>query len=114
MESVIASMGLVALASILVGVLALGMGIAYAISPSEQRLMLLRPLSLAAVFAGLSGMVGGFVFELSFLAARPERISFSPQVAAATAESLFPLFSNVGCLTAAWLCVALGMWRRPQ
>ena len=28
-------------------------------------------------------------------------------------EALFPTFLGFGLLTAAWLCVALGLWRRP-
>ena len=42
--------GLMALASMFVGVLPLTMGIVYAIWPTEHRLMLMRPLSLATVF----------------------------------------------------------------
>ena len=34
-------------------------------------------------------------------------------VAMGLAESLFPLFFAFGCLTVAWLCVTLGLWRRP-
>jgi hypothetical protein len=29
------------------------------------------------------------------------------------AESLVPVFSGFACLMAAWLCVAVGLWRRP-
>jgi hypothetical protein len=29
------------------------------------------------------------------------------------AESLVTLFFGFGCLTVAWLCVAIGLWRRP-
>lgn len=112
MESVVYNLGLMALVSMIVGLLPLGMGIAYAFSPSEQRLMLLRPLSLAAVFAGLNGMAAGFINEFRYLAGTGE-MSFTPQVAMATGESLFPLFFNFGCLTIAWLCVTLGLWRRP-
>lgn len=112
MESMVFNLGVMALVSLIVGVMPLGMGIVYAISPSEQRLMLLRPLSLAAVFAGLNGTAAGFINELRYLAGTGE-LSFSPQVAIATGESLFPLFFNFGCLTIAWLCVTLGLWRRP-
>jgi hypothetical protein len=29
------------------------------------------------------------------------------------AEALVPIFFGFGCLTIAWLCVAVGLWRRP-
>jgi len=29
------------------------------------------------------------------------------------AESLVPIFLGFGALAVAWLCVAVGMWRRP-
>ena len=53
--------GIHSLLSMIVAVLPLGAGIAYLVRPSEQRLALMRPLSLAGIFAGLSGTVGGFL-----------------------------------------------------
>jgi hypothetical protein len=104
--------GPLAILSMLVGVLPLAMGIVYAVWPNEQRLMLMRPLSLATVFSAVSGVALGFINELRFIG-RSETVTFSQQVAAGTAESLVPLFFGFGCLTVAWLCVALGLWRRP-
>jgi hypothetical protein len=34
------------------------------------------------------------------------------EVAQGIAESLVTLFFGFGCLTVAWLCVTLGLWRR--
>jgi hypothetical protein len=42
-----------------------------------------------------------------------ETVGFTPQIAAGTAESLMTLFINFGCLTVTWLCVTVGVWRRP-
>jgi hypothetical protein len=109
---VLANAGPLALASMFVCVLPLTMGIVYAIWPTEQRLALMRPLSLATVFASIAGVASGFINELVFVS-RSETITFSPQVAIGTAESLVPLFSGFGCLTVAWLCVTIGLWRRP-
>jgi hypothetical protein len=95
-----------------VGVFPLTMGIAYAIWPNEQRLTLMRTLSLATVFAAVAGVAMGFINELRFLG-RSETVTFSPQVAIGAAESLVPLFFGFGCLTVAWLCVTIGLWRRP-
>ena len=109
---VLANAGLMALATMFVGVLPLTMGIVYAIWPSEQRLMLTRTLSLATVFAAVAGVVVGLINELRFIS-RSETVTFSPQVAMGLAEGLVPLFFGFGCLTVAWLCVTLGLWRRP-
>jgi hypothetical protein len=90
----------------------LTVGIVYAIWPNEQRLMLTRSLSLATVFAAVAGVTLGFINELRFIG-RSETVTFSRQVAIGFAESLVPLFFGFGCVTVAWLCVTLGLWRRP-
>jgi hypothetical protein len=112
MSEALTHAGVVALVSMFMGLLPLGMGIAYAVSPSEQRLALMRPLSLATIFAALSGTGLGVltVFRGMGMSEPP---AFSRAVATGFAESLVPLFFGFGCLTAAWLCVAIGLWRRP-
>ena len=57
MIGVLSQASIVALASIFMGVVPLAMGIVYVIWPSEQRLALMRPLSLATIFAALSGSI---------------------------------------------------------
>lgn len=109
---VIANAGIMALASMFVGVLPLTMGIVYAIWPSESRLALMRPLSLATVFAAVAGLALGFINQLMFIS-RNEPVAFTRIVSIGLAESLVPPFFGFGCLTVAWLCVALGLWRRP-
>ena len=109
---VLANAGIMALASMFVGVLPLTMGIMYAIWPNEQRLTLVRTLSLATVFAAVAGVALGFINELRFIS-RSGTVTFSQGIAAGLAESLVTLFFGFGCLTVAWLCVTLGLWRRP-
>ena len=108
---VLRNAGIMALASMFVGVLPLAMGIVYAIWPSEQRLALVRTLSLAGVFSSVSGTTLGFINELMFIV-RNQPTSFTPVIATGLAESLVPLFFGLGCLTVAWLCVTIGLWRR--
>ena len=74
---VFANAGIMALASMFVGVLPLTMGIVYAIWPNEQRLTLMRTLSLATVFAAVAGVALGFINELRFIS-RSETVTFSP------------------------------------
>ena len=109
---VVANLGIMALASTFVGVLPLTMGVVYAIWPSEHRLTLMRPLSLATVFAAVAGVAVGFIYALRFVS-RAEEVVFSRVVAIGLAESLVPLFFGFGCLTVAWLCVTIGISRRP-
>ena len=42
------------------------MGVAYALRPSEARLALMRPLSLASLFAALAGFASGLINGLMF------------------------------------------------
>jgi hypothetical protein len=103
---------LVALVSMFLGIVPLAMGVVYAIWPSEQRLALMRPLSVATMFAAISGSVLGVLNVLLFMGTS-DTPTFSRVVAIGLSESLVPVFFGFGCLTVAWLCVALGLWRRP-
>jgi len=104
--------GLAAKVSMLMGVLPLALAVVYAIWPTEQRLTLMRPLSLATIFAALSGTVLG-VLNVFLYMSRSEPPTFSHVAVLGLSEALFPTFFGFGLLTAAWLCVALGLWRRP-
>ena len=110
MIGVLSQASIVALASILMGVVPLAMGIVYVIWPSEQRLALMRPLSLATIFAVLSGSALGLVNV--FRALGMSQAPMIPRVAwIGVAEALVPIFFGFGCLTIGWLCVAVGLRR---
>ena len=103
--------GVHAILSMIVAILPLGAGIAYLIKPTEQRLALMRPISLAGLFAALSGLASGLVNVLrGIVVSEPIRWHI---VALGTAESLVPLYIGFSCLTVGWLCVALGLRRHP-
>ena len=110
MTGVLRNASIFALLSLFIGVLPLTMGIIYAIWPSEQRLALMRPLSLATIFGALSGFALGL---LNVFRAMGEAPTFSHVAAIGLAESLVTVFVGFGCLTGAWLCVTIGLWRRP-
>jgi hypothetical protein len=103
--------GILAFLSILAAVPPVFVGVAYAIKPSEARLALMRPLSLAAIFAALCGAFAGTINILIGIAAS-EPVNYRVGVVA-TAEVLVLLFVAFGCLTVAWLCVAAGLRRQP-
>lgn len=103
---------ILALLSVVLAVLPLGAGIAYAIRPTEQRLALLRPLSLAGIFSGLTGLAAGGISLLRFFAVSETPVQ--PRLLAlGLAEALVPLFVAFGCLTIGWLCAAIGLRRHP-
>lgn len=107
------TLSLVSLASTFLGIVPLAMGVVYALWPTEQRLTLVRTLSLATVFATVSSTMLGFVQGLHFIARRqPEGLT--PGVAVGLADSLVPVFFGFGCLAVAWLCVTVGLWRRAD
>jgi O-antigen/teichoic acid export membrane protein len=110
--NVLSQASIFALLSIFMGIVPLGMGILYAIRPSEHRLALMRPLSLATIFAAISGTMLGLLNVLRGMGVA-DTLEFSRISAIGMAESLVPVFFGFGCLTVAWLCVAIGLWRRP-
>lgn len=102
-----------ALLTLVIGVVPMVMAIAYAIRPTEWRLALMRPLSLAAIFAAFSGVVSGIVAILRGIGATGEFTTGSfRMIAMGLSEALMPIFVGFGCLTVAWLLVAMGMRRR--
>jgi len=102
--------GIHAILTMIVSVLPLGAGIAYVFRPTEHRLALMRPISLAGIFAALSGLASGLVHVLRHIA-MSEPVKWN-LVALGTAEALVPLYIASSCLTAAWLCVAVGLRRQ--
>lgn len=98
--------------SMVVGVLAFGVAIAYAIRPTERKLAFMRPVSLAAIFGAICGFTVGIAMVFQAVAATlPGKIDMA-RVYVGFAEALLTLFVSFGFLAAAWLLVAAGMLRR--
>lgn len=99
---------LASLLAMLVSMTPMVMGIVYAVRPNDQRLALMRPLSLAGIFAALANICLGLVNALVFIANRgPSDVSPFRGLA----ESLVMPFIAFACLTIGWLGVAIGMRR---
>ena len=105
-------MGIAALVSIVISFLPLLAAGNYMFRPSEQRLALMRPLSLAGIFAGLNGSSLGAINTLRGLWLEPPRDGRIMLIS--TAESIVPLYVAFSCLMLAWLCVAVGMRRHAN
>jgi hypothetical protein len=108
----ISQMGGFALLTLIIALVPLGLAIAYAASPSERRLALMRPVSLAAIFAALAGVFSGFIAILRGISATETLTAGAwRHIALGGAEALVSVFFGFACLTVAWLLVALGMRR---
>ena len=106
------NMGLAAIMSLLLTLTPLVMAIAYVSRPNERRLALMRPLSLAGLFAALTGTAIGLINSLVHLSRRGFDEQSYSIAAVGTAESLVTVAVGFGCLTASWLLVAAGMGRQ--
>lgn len=102
--------GVVGKLGIAVAVGTMAMAAAYAIRPTEGRLALMRPLSLATIFAALGAFFAGVSAILQGIAATPGPVGWD-NVAMGAAESLAPVAGGFGSLAIAWILVALGMRR---
>ena len=109
---IFSNMGLHALLCILISLLPMAAGAAYLFKPTEQRLAMMRPISLAGIFAALSGTSLGAINTLRGLWLEPPRDGRF--LAVASAESIVPMFVGFSCLMLAWLCVAIGMRRNAS
>ena len=109
--AILGTAGIVARLSMLVCILPLGAGLAYVLRPNEQRLAMMRPISLAALFSGLTGTVTGAVNVLRGIWMNEGLVNWRI-VAVGSAEALVTLLLAFGCLTVAWLCVAAGLRRQ--
>ena len=107
---IFSNMGIAALLSILVSSIPMLAAAFYMFRPTERRLALMRPLSLAGIFAGLNGSSLGAINTLRGLWMEPPRDGRF--LAIASAESIVPLYVAFSCLMVAWLCVAVGMRRQ--
>lgn len=105
-------MGWFAKLSLLAGFAPMGLAVAYVVRPSERTLALMRPVSLTAIFAGISGVMAGFIAVLRGIAATLPGPVALPNVYVGLSEALVPVFMNFGILAGSWLLVAVGMLRR--
>jgi hypothetical protein len=103
---------LFALLTLILDFVPLVMAAVYVIRPTEPHLALMRPLSLAGLFAALSGGVLGFINVLRFVWTRELTAETYRVMAVGAAESLVSMFVGFAALAVAWLLVAVGMGRQ--
>jgi len=95
-----------------VAIVAFGLAVAYVYRPTEQKLVLMRPVSLAVIFATISGLLGGWVALLQSVPATIAGHELTEVLVRGLAESLIVGFVSFGLLAAGWMLVAVGIVRR--
>ena len=84
----------------------------YAVRPSERLLSMMRPLTLAAIFAALCSFVLALTNgAMAMTMIRSVDVEGVHHVGAVLMEGLAPVAASLACLTVAWGCVAIGMRR---
>jgi hypothetical protein len=104
-------MSIFAMLSLVLALVPAAMGVSYAIRPTESKLALMRPLSLAGLFAGLSGFCIGVINSLMAAVMQPTP-PMTATLLVGVAESVVSLAVAFGSLTLAWLMAALGLRRQ--
>lgn len=108
----LANASLFARLTLLIDVVPLVMAVVFVLRPTERHLALMRPLSLAGLFAAIAGTLLGFINVLRLVWTR----GLSPEtygvMAVGGAESLVSVLVGFACLSVAWLLVAVGMGRQ--
>jgi hypothetical protein len=108
----LARAGVVALFGMLVSLLPLGVAFAYMLRPRERLLALMRPLSLATIFAALNTILSGVAAVLRHIPSSPLPADYDVRrITLGLSESVTPMFVAFGFLAVAWLFIAVGMRR---
>jgi hypothetical protein len=90
----------------------LGTAIAFAIRPTERKLALIRPLSLAGIFAAVCSTAAGMAAALKGPVDAGVSAESLRRMLAGLSEAWIPLFVAFAFLSVAWLMVAVGLRRQ--
>ncbi len=98
--------------SLLIAAAPMILGFVCAAAPSERRLALMRPLSLAAIFSVITMLLLGLLNGLAAIG-HSDKTGDALLKFAATAieEPLLPAFMGFSFLTVAWVCAAVATRR---
>jgi hypothetical protein len=113
MQETLYHASLVAIFGMVLGLLPLGVAVAYMLRPSERLLALMRPLSLATIFAGLTTLLSGLAGLFRTLPKAQTASGYDVGwISHGLSETVTPMFVACSFLTLAWLCIAVGMRRQ--
>ena len=89
------------------------LGLAFAARPKERLLSLMRPVSLAGIFAATANVFLGVTNSLVWASRNTVASPLDPRFVAGLAESAVLGLLSFAFLTVGWLAVAVGMRRLP-
>ena len=102
---------------LLLGGVTLGVAVWFAIRPGERKLAFIRPMSVATVFAVLSGVFSDLGAVAHNVTTRPE-FAQSPDLhlilLTGFGESMAPAILGFSILSLAWLLAAVGLRRQTS
>jgi hypothetical protein len=102
--------GVVATVVLIVSATPLILGIAFALNPNERWLVLMRPLSLAGIFAVVANTCLGLANALHTVVSGSTSDSQAIRLATLQLSEVAVVpFAAFACLTVAWLSIAIGM-----
>ena len=105
-------LGFFAKLTLAIDLVPVAMAVIYLLRPTERHLALMRPFSLAGLFAALAGGAVGFLVVLRSIGLAADFTqSEYRRMALGASEALAPAFVGFACLSVAWLVVAVGMSR---
>jgi hypothetical protein len=109
----IRNLGLAGLFGLLVTAFPMLVGLAYAVRPKERLLALMRPLTLAGIFAATANVFLGVTNEFVWVSRNTVPSPFDPRLMAGWAEVMVVGFASFVFLSVGWLGVAVGMRKVP-
>jgi hypothetical protein len=109
---ILSQIGPLAKLSMLVSLVPFGVAIAYLVRPTERTLMLMRPVSLATIFAAICSFAVGAAMICMVLEAAAPGVIDMPRLYSGLAETCVPVIVGFGFLAVSWLLIAAGMLRR--
>jgi hypothetical protein len=109
----IRNLGLAGLFGLLITAAPMLLGLAFAARPNERWLALMRPVSLAGIFAATANAFLGVTNELMWASRNTVASPMDPRLLAGLAEGAVLGFLSFSFLTVGWLAVAAGMRRLP-
>ena len=108
----LAHAGIVAIFGMLVSLVPLFVAVSYMFRPADRLLALMRPLTLATVFAALNTLFSSLAAAFRNLPKHRTPNGYELDwLMHGLAETVTPMFIACGFLAMAWLCVAVGMRR---
>ena len=109
----IRNVGIAGLLGLLITTTPMLLGLAFAARPNERWLALMRPVSLAAIFAATANVFLGVTNSLVWASRNTVASPLDQRLVAGLAECAVLGFMSFTFLTVGWLAVAVGMRRLP-